>query len=194
MLTLANPLGLLALLGIPALLAIHFLQRKAVELPVSTLFLLERTQRDATNGRRLERIIPSIPLWMQLLAVALLAWFLAEPRFQKSRSVQRIAVVLDSSASMGVFKNQAIATLTEVLPKFQGPASTVELTVMDSTPSRPRLYAGSSVTELKEILNRPSALHGSCAVISNKRLPDENSFLGGKVDAGKSDILYRLTD
>ena len=36
-----------------------------------------------------------------LLAVLLLAWFLAEPRFQKSGSVQRIAVVLDSSASMG---------------------------------------------------------------------------------------------
>jgi len=35
----ANPLGLLALLGIPAVLAIHFLQRKAKELPVSTLFL-----------------------------------------------------------------------------------------------------------------------------------------------------------
>ena len=35
-LTLANPYGLLALLGIPAVLAIHFLQRKAVELPVST--------------------------------------------------------------------------------------------------------------------------------------------------------------
>ncbi|NJM37623.1 MAG: hypothetical protein HC845_07085 [Akkermansiaceae bacterium] len=126
MLSLANPLGLLALLGIPAVLAIHFLQRKAVELPVSTLFLLERTQRDAASGRRLERIIPSIPLWMQLLAVLLLAWFLAEPRFQKSGSVQRIAIVLDSSASMGVFKKEAISRLTAELPNFQGPASSVE--------------------------------------------------------------------
>ena len=181
MLTLANPLGLLALLGIPALLAIHFLQRKAVELPVSTLFLLERTQRDATNGRRLERIIPSIPLWMQLLAVALLAWFLAEPRFQKSRSVQRIAVVLDSSASMGVFKNQAIATLTEVLPKFQGPASTVELTVMDSTPSRPRLYAGSSVTELKEILKKWQPLDGLTDPTQALRLARSLVSRGGTV-------------
>ena len=160
MLTLANPLGLLALLGIPAVLAIHFLQRKAVELPVSTLFLLERTQRDAVNGRRLERIIPSIPLWMQLLAVALLAWFLAEPRFQKFGSVQRIAVVLDSSASMGVFKDEAIVKLVEALPIFQGPASTVELTVMESTPSRPRLYAGSSVAELKEVLKKWHPLDG----------------------------------
>ena len=154
MLTLANPFGLLALLGIPAVMAIHFLQRKAVELPVSTLFLLERTQRDAASGRRLERIIPSIPLWMQLLAVMLLAWFLAEPRFQKSGSVQRIAVVLDSSASMSVFKNDAIARLAAELPGFQGPASTIELTVIESAPSRPRIYAGSSVEELKTALEK----------------------------------------
>ena len=157
---LANPIGLLALLGIPVVLAIHFLQRKAVELPVSTLFLLERTQRDATTGRRLERIIPSIPLWMQLLAVALLAWFLAEPRFQKSGSVQRVAVVLDSSASMGVFKNEAIARLIAELPAFQGPASSVEFTVIESAPSRPRLYAGSSVGELKAVLEKWQPLDG----------------------------------
>jgi Aerotolerance regulator N-terminal len=159
-LTLANPLGLLALLGIPAVLAIHFLQRKAVELPVSTLFLLERTQRDAASGRRLERIIPSVPLWMQLLAVMLLAWFLAEPRFQKFGSVQRIAVVLDSSASMAVFKNEAIARLIAELPAFQGPASTVQLTVMESAASRPRLYAGSSVGELKAVLEKWRPLDG----------------------------------
>ncbi len=160
MLTLANPLGLLALLGIPAVLAIYFLQRKAIELPVSTLFLLERTHRDAASGRRLERIIPSIPLWMQLLAVLLLAWFLAEPRFQKSGSVQRIAVVLDSSASMGVFKNEAIARLAAELPNFQGPAATMELTVIESAPNRPRLYAGASVKELKAVLEKWPPLDG----------------------------------
>ncbi|MGL5019066.1 MAG: BatA domain-containing protein, partial [Luteolibacter sp.] len=160
MFTLANPLGLLALLGIPAVLAIHFLQRKAIELPVSTLFLLERTHRDATSGRRLERIIPSIPLWMQLLAVLLLTWFLAEPRIQKSGSVQRIAVVLDSSASMGVFKDAAIARLAAELPGFQGPASTIELTVIESSPNRPRLYAGSSIDELKAVLAKWQPLDG----------------------------------
>lgn len=160
MFTLANPLGLLALLGIPAVLAIHFLQRKAVELPVSTLFLLERTHRDAASGRRLERIIPSIPLWMQLLAVLLLAWFLAEPRIQKSGSVQRIAVVLDSSASMGVFKDAAIARLIAELPGLQGPASSIELTVIESSPNRPRLYAGSSIEELKAVLEKWQPLDG----------------------------------
>jgi hypothetical protein len=160
LLTLANPLGLLALLGIPAVLAIHFLQRKAIELPVSTLFLLDRTQRDAASGRRLDRLIPSVPLWMQLLAVLLLAWFLAEPRYQKSGSVQRIAVVLDSSASMGVFKNEAITRLFAELPRLQGPAAAVELTVMESAPGRARLYAGSSPDELRAVLEKWQPLDG----------------------------------
>jgi hypothetical protein len=148
----ANPLGLLALLGIPAVLAIHFLQRKAVELPVSTLFLLERTQRDAASGRRFDRLIPSIPLWMQLLAVLLLAWFLAEPRYQKSGSVQRVAVVVDSSASMQVFKTEAVARLTQSIPGLQGEAEQLEITLLESAPRRPRIYAGSSVVEMVSAL------------------------------------------
>lgn len=152
--TFGNPLGLLALLGIPAVLAIHFLQRKARELPVSTLFLLDHTRREAAGGRRFERIIPSIPLWMQLLAVLLLAWFLAEPRYRKSGSVQRVAVVMDSSASMSVFKNTALNRLAEILPNLQGPASEIQLTVLETVPNRPRLYAGSSIEELKSALEK----------------------------------------
>ena len=142
------------------MLAIHFLQRKAIEIPVPALFLLERTQRDAASGRRLERLIPSIPLWMQLLAVLLLAWFLAEPRFPKSGSVQRIAVVVDSSASMGVFKKEMLARLEAELPSFQGPATTMQLTVLESAPNRPRLYAGDSAKDLRAVLEKWQPLEG----------------------------------
>lgn len=148
----ANPLGLLALLGIPVVLAIHFLQRKARELPVSTLFLLDHTRREAAGGRRFERLLPSIPLWMQLLAVLLLSWFLAEPRYQKAGSVQRVAVVIDSSASMGVFKEAALRRLGEMLPVIQGSASGLQLTLLESTPNRPRIYAGGSAEELRTAL------------------------------------------
>ena len=37
-----NPNALWALLGIPAVLAVHFLQRKAKTTPVTTLFLIEQ--------------------------------------------------------------------------------------------------------------------------------------------------------
>jgi hypothetical protein len=146
--TLSNPLGLIALLGIPAVLVIHFLQRKAKELPVSTLFLLEHTRREAASGRRFERLIPSIPLWMQLLAVLLLTWILVEPRYQKSGSVQRIGIVIDSSASMGVFKEAAIQRLKEILPSLRGQATEIQITVLESQPNRPRIHAGSSIEEL----------------------------------------------
>ena len=186
MFSLANPYGLLALLGVPAVLAIHFLQRKATELPVSTLFLLERTHRDAASGRRLDRIISSVPLWMQLLAVLLLAWFLSEPRLQRTGSVQRIAVVVDSSASMGVFKQEAVKRLTEELPSFQGSSATIELTVMESAPGRPRLYAGSSVTELKAVLEKWQPLDGLTD-------PSQALRLGRSLVSQAGTVIY-LTD
>jgi hypothetical protein len=166
----ANPLGLLALLGIPIVLAIHFLQRKARELPVSTLFLLDHTRREAAGGRKFERIIPSIPLWMQLLAVLLLAWFLAEPRYRKSGSIQRVAVVMDSSASMSVFKNEALKRLAELLPSLQGPASEIQITVLESVPNRPRLYAGSSFEELKAALEKWQPRDGPVDTTQSLRL------------------------
>lgn len=164
----ANPFGLLALLGIPAILAIHFLQRKSVELPVSTLFLLEHSRRDAESGRRLDRIISSLPLWMQLLAVLLIAWILSEPRFRQSGSVQRIAIVLDSSASMAPFKANAISRLITALPSLQGSASSLEIIAMESDTSRPRLFAGSSLDRLRESLDawqpRDSAIEPAQAI------------------------------
>lgn len=156
----ANPLGLLALLGLPAVLAIHFLQRKSISLPVSTLFLLERTQREATSGRRFERLILSVPLWMQILGILLLTWFLVEPRFQKQNSVQRVAIVFDSSASMTVFMKDAVEALRDKLPDLQGSATTMELTLLPSTPGADRIYSGISVDELVESLDGVSPTGG----------------------------------
>ena len=90
----------------------------------------------------------SVPLWMQLLAVLLLTWLLTEPRYQRPRSIQRVAVVLDSSASMSVFKDATLAALREKLPPLQGAASAIEFTVLESTPGRPRLFAGDSIDRL----------------------------------------------
>ena len=182
----ANPLGLLTLLAIPAILAIHFLQRKSITLPVSTLFLLERTQREAVSGRRFERIIPSVPLWMQLLAVLLLAWFLSEPRFEKQNSVQRIAVVIDSSASMSVFKPEAIAALTKALPKLQGQASVTEITLLPSTPGTERIYSGSSIDDLTISLENFSPSSGVTD-------PSYALRLGRSIVSNEGVVIY-LTD
>jgi hypothetical protein len=144
----ANPAGLWALIGIPAILLIHFLQRKAQSFPVSTLFLLEKTHREANTGRNFDRLSNSIPLWMQLLAVLLITWLMTEPQFPMARSTQRIAIVLDSSASMSVSKELIITSLAEQLPPLKGFATEVEYTVLESIPGKPRIYAGKNTEEL----------------------------------------------
>lgn len=186
MISFANPLGFLALLGIPAVLAIHLLQRKAVQIPSSTLFLLERTHRDSMSGRRIERLVPSIPLWMQLLAVLLLTWLMVEPRFQRANSVQRIAIVLDSSASMSVFKTQAIDRLTDALGKLRGRATGMEITVLESVAGRPRVYAGSSIEDLRAALEKWQPRDGLVD-------PAQSLRLARSLVSGEGSVLY-LTD
>lgn len=151
---LTNLAGLWALLGIPLVLAIHFLQRKARSVPVSTLFLLEQTQRESLSGRRFDRLTSSIPLWLQLLFVLLLTWLLVEPRYGRADSVQRVAIVLDSSASMQAFRPRLLETLRERLPTLRGAAAQVEFLVTESHPERPRIYAGNSLDALLAALDK----------------------------------------
>lgn len=139
---LTNPWGFLALLGIPAVLLIHFLQRQAQVVPVSTLFLLEQTQRESTSGRRFDRLTNSVPLWLQLLMVLLMTWLLVEPRYRSKTSTQQVAIVLDSSASMSVFQEQLLKTLEGEFPKLKGPASRLQLYLLTSDPDEPLLYVG----------------------------------------------------
>lgn len=148
----ANPAGFWALAAIPAVLAIHFLQRRAKVIPSSTLFLLPRTWRESATGRRFDRLLPSVPLWMQLLAVLWVTWLLAGPRFRKAHSTQRIAIVLDSSASMTVCKDTLLRKLAEELPKLQGLASVCEITLLEATPGKPKLYSGASFQDLSRAL------------------------------------------
>lgn len=159
--TFANLAGLWALLGIPAVILIHYLQRKAQIIPVSTLFLLEKTQREATSGRNFDRLTNSVPLWMQLLGVLLLTWLLIEPRYPLERSTQRIAIVVDSSASMSVCKDRLLEQLAKELPELRGFATDVEYTLWESTPGKPRIYAGGSLEELLSTLQSWQPLSGT---------------------------------
>ena len=55
-LLLGNPTGLWALLGIPAVLAIHLLQQQARRHTVSTLFLIDHLGQENASGRVIDRI------------------------------------------------------------------------------------------------------------------------------------------
>lgn len=147
-LSFANPAGFWALLGVPAVLAIHLLQRESRQVITSTLFLLEALAPVSAQGRRLERLRHSLPLWMQLLAVLLLTWLLVGPRWLRRDSRQRVVVVLDSSVSMRAFHDELARVLPGRLRLLEGAAAQTDWRLIETDPARPTLYAGPALRDL----------------------------------------------
>ena len=156
-----NPWGLLGLLGIPALLAIHLLQRRAVRIPTSTLFLLQQVNPESQGGRRVERLRPSVPLWLQLLGVLFLTWLLIDPQWLEKSSVQRIALVLDGSASMSVAKKSVLETLPGDLKKLASATAQSEIHLLDTRMESGPLYHGPAVGGIPDVLESWQPAGGS---------------------------------
>jgi hypothetical protein len=182
----ANPAGLWALLGIPLILLIHFLQRESRRIPVSTLFLLEHLDRESVKGRRFDRLRHSLPLWLQLLGVLLLCWLLSEPRWTAGQSVQRVVLVLDNSASMEAFREALRETFDRELPKLTRFVGTTEFTVLESSISGENLYRGTSVLELQKALESWKPGAGSHS--------PEQAIRVGRGIAGSEGTLVLVTD
>ena len=153
-LTFANPAGFWALLGIPAVLAIHFLQRESRRVVTSTLFLFEALAPVSAQGRRFERLRGSLPLWLQLAAVLLLTWLLTGPLWLRKDSTQRVVVVLDSSVSMRAFRPELARALSTRLRAVSRAAARTEWRLIESDPTRPTLYAGTDLNALLATLPR----------------------------------------
>ena len=149
---LANTWGLWALLGLPVVVAIHFLQRRNRRVPATTLFLLDQMKRESRTGNRFERLRTSIPFWLQLLMVLLLTWLLVQPRWLKNDAVQRIAIVMDASASMQAFREPALRAADEALGLLAGPLARAELTLLSSDAEAPSLYHGTQPGDLRQAL------------------------------------------
>lgn len=151
---LAHPAALWCLLGLPLVVAVHFLQRRSRRQVVTTLFLLQQMRRESEVGNRLERLRSSIPLWLQLFMVCVLTWLLAKPQWLQQDAVQRIAIVMDSSASMSAFRAEAEAALRETLSTVLSPSARMELTLLSSDIREPTLYHGASLAELQAACSR----------------------------------------
>jgi len=146
----ANPVGFFALLGIPAILAIHLLHRQSRRLPTSTLFLFETLPPVSAHGRRIDRLRNSAPLWFQLLAVLLVTWLLVQPRWLRADSAQQVTVVLDSSVSMDAFRTRMLDALRNRFGEISAAANRTRWTLLESDPSRPTLYSGNNLSALLE--------------------------------------------
>ena len=138
----ANPAGLWVLLGVPVIVAIHFLQQRAQVARTSTWFLIERLAPDSARGRTWDRLRASRTFWLQLAAVAVAAWVLGEPRWVRAESTQTVAVVLDASAAMGAFRPAAVAAAERELALADGLAARTTWVIMTTDPGQPALYRG----------------------------------------------------
>ena len=138
----ANPAGWWALLGVPLVVAIHFLQQRAKVAVTSTWFLIERLAPDSARGRTWDQLLFSRQLWLQLLAVIVAAWVLAAPRWVRAESAQTIVVVLDASASMEAFRPAAVTAAEREMDAAQGLAARTTWVVLTSDPRSPPLYRG----------------------------------------------------
>jgi hypothetical protein len=157
----ANPLGFWALLGIPAVILIHFLQQRSRVVTISTLFLLDHLQHESVKGKQFDRLRSSIPFWLQLLAVLLLTWILVQPRWMKENVIQRIAIVLDGSASMEAFRESVAVELGTELRRLASKVHHTEYIVVDSHLSNEPIFNGTDPTQLVQALENWKPLSSS---------------------------------
>jgi hypothetical protein len=152
--TFGNLPGLWALLAVPAILAIHFLQRESRHVVISTLFLLDQLAPESAQGRRLERLRNSVPLWLQLFAVLLATWLLVQPRWLRTDSTQHVVMVLDSSVSMSAFRDELIQNFNRTTQRLARSAAKTEWQLLDSDTSHAALYSGTDRTALLAALQK----------------------------------------
>lgn len=157
----SNPAALYALLALPVILLIHFLQERSRRVRVSTLFLLEHAAPVSVGGARMERLRNSLPLWLQLLAALLVTWLLAEPRWTREDSRQSIAVVLDSSVSMTAFQESLEPALAQALAPWSRAAATTDWLLTESDVRQPTLYRGTELSALLDALKAFSPTRGT---------------------------------
>jgi hypothetical protein len=140
--TFANPAGFWALAGVPAILAIHFLQQRARRAVTSTWFLIEPFAPRSVGGRTWERLRSSRALWLQLLAALVTTWLFTEPRWPRAESAQTVVVVLDASTSMEAFRPAALRAAQHELGAAEGLAARTTWVIITTDSRQPPLYRG----------------------------------------------------
>lgn len=107
-----TPLGLLGLLALPAILAVHLFKRRFQPRTVSALFLWAAVSADPAAGRRREPLRRSASLILELLAALLLTLALAGPRWGGAGEPPYIVAIVDGTASMGAVDSSGSSGLS----------------------------------------------------------------------------------
>ena len=131
--TFALPLGLLGLLALPAVVALHLYRRRHQQRRVAGLFLFPQGRDVATAGRKRRPLLLTPSLWLELL-VALMAALCLSGLSCDRRARDHVVIVLDDSASMGAhvkdesFRSRAMVAIDKVLNNAHDPQVSLMLT------------------------------------------------------------------
>ena len=148
-----NTTAFWALLAIPLITAIHFLQHKTKTQATATLFLLEALVPEAHEGNAWDRLRASRSFWMQILAVLLLTWVLAAPAWPGKDSGQTVVFILDDSANMTPFRQEAVNAVSEDMDAILRSGIPATWVLMGSRASGQPLYRGPSARQALHALD-----------------------------------------
>ncbi|MDF3130068.1 BatA domain-containing protein [Kiritimatiellaeota bacterium B1221] len=156
----AHPAALWGLLGLPVILAIHFLQSRNRREEVSSLFLLELLPEETRSGAIFSYVRNGLQLWMQLLAVVLITVLMARPMRLREESVQTIMVVVDSSVSMRAFGEELKNEMDRMSTALEKTAGRSEWWLLYSDSGRPGLAKAVSPEQFSQSLEIFDPLSG----------------------------------
>jgi hypothetical protein len=167
----ATPLGLLALLAIPAIIAIHLFRRRFPVRRVAGLFLWQLARQVPTGGGVPVRLPITTSLILECLAALALALILAGARLSPAAVTEHLVVLLDDSASMAAVDGRGESArdraVRRVLAEIDRLGSNGRVTLIQSG-ERPSVLAGpaSLALEARPALEswHPEAGHHSFAL------------------------------
>ncbi len=112
---LLDPRGLLLLAGIAPLVVFYILKIRRRRQRVSSTWLWMAAQRDLVAKHPFRRLVPELPLLLEILALALLALALARPTSRGGAiDGDHVAIVVDTSASMATRLGGPTGTRTRI--------------------------------------------------------------------------------
>ena len=167
----ATPLGLLALLAIPAIVAIHLFRRRFPVRPVAGLFLWQIMRQTPEGGGKIARLPITTSLILECLAALTLALILAGARVSSAGVSPHLVVLLDDSASMAAVnargesaRDRAVRRVLDEIARL-GNSARITLVVSGDRPSVLSGPAALAVAARPALDTwKPEALHHSLAL------------------------------
>ena len=120
-----SPLGLLALLAIPAIVAIHLFRRRFPPRPVAGLFLWQAVQQTPQGGGRISKLPVTASLILECLAALALALILSGARLNPASVNEHLIFLLDDSASMAAVNARNQSPRDRAVQRVRGRGRTV---------------------------------------------------------------------